>query len=116
MFASHFQYTGKQFWKCRTRLKNLPARENVALFAATRESGSWFAAALAAFPRGPAAQQLQLLVEGGFFDEDVEFRAGKPLAERLAAVGDSPGRKRGQRGVQLQLTDIHLVHGVRSGV
>jgi hypothetical protein len=51
-----------------------------------------FAAARAALPGVPVAKQFELLAEAGVFDENIEFSARKALAERLGAVGDSPGR------------------------
>src|SRR6266513_1496071 len=49
-------------------------------------------AARAALPCVPVTKQFELLVEAGFFDENIEFGAGKALTERFGAVGDSPGR------------------------
>ncbi len=50
--------------------------------------GLGFAAAGAALPCVPVAQQLELLIEASFFDEDIEFGAGEALAERGGAVGN----------------------------
>ena len=63
----------------------------------------WLSAARAALPGVPVAEQFELLVKAGFFDENFEFGAGKALAERFGAVGDSPGRQRGDDRVQLLL-------------
>src|SRR5258708_29655474 len=49
------------------------------------------AAARAALPRVPIAKRFELLLEAGFFHENIEFAARKTLAERFGAVGDSPG-------------------------
>ncbi len=74
------------------------------------------AAARAALPGVPVAKQFKLLVEAGFFHENIEFAARKALAKRFGAVGDSPGRERGEHGVQLQFAHVHFVQRVRSGV
>src|SRR5258706_4900490 len=57
------------------------------------------AAACAALPGVPITKQFELQVEAGFLDENIEFGARKPLAERFGAVGDSPGCQRREHGV-----------------
>src|SRR5260370_12758609 len=74
------------------------------------------AAARAALPGVPVTKQFELLVEAGFFDENIKFGARKALAERFGAVGDSPGCQCGEHGVQLQFAHVHFVQRVRSGV
>ncbi len=63
-------------------------------------------------PRFPVAENLHLLIHAGFFQQSFNFRARKPLAERLGAVGDSPCGHGRERRVQLQFADVHLVECV----
>src|SRR5438477_4767912 len=72
--------------------------------------------ARAALPRVPITKQLELLVEAGFFHENLEFHARKAFPEWFGAVRDSPGRQRGEHGMQLQFAHIDLVQRVRSGM
>src|SRR2546430_3346444 len=72
--------------------------------------------ARAALPRVPITKQLELLVEAGFFHENIEFRPRKTFPEWFGAVRDSPGRQRGEHGMQLQFALIDLVQRVRSGM
>src|SRR2546430_5844228 len=72
--------------------------------------------ARAALPRVPITKQLELLVEAGFFHENIEFRPRKTFPEWFGAVRDSPGRQRGEHGMQLQFAHIDLVQRVRSGM
>src|SRR5580704_3886774 len=59
------------------------------------KGGLRFSTAGAALPGVPVTEGLQLLVEGGFFDEEVEFAAGKAFAERLCAISNAPGSQSG---------------------
>src|SRR5207248_910144 len=67
------------------------------------------AASRAALPLLPITQELHLLVESGLFDQGVEFRTGKALAERFGAIGDAPRCQRSNHGVHFQFALVHFV-------
>src|SRR6267142_4291814 len=70
------------------------------------------AAPCAGLPLLPITQELHLLVEAGVLDECVKLGAGEAFAERLGAIGDTPGGERGDHCVQLQFALIDFVEGV----
>src|SRR5260221_14587375 len=94
----------------------IPSDLRVLSVSAANSSFLRLAAAGAGLPRIPVAEQLQLLIEAGFFHQHVELRARQAFAERLGAVSDAPGGKRGERSVELELADVHFIQGVGSGV
>src|SRR5258708_12911516 len=70
----------------------IPSDLRVLSVSAANSSFLRLAAAGAGLPRIPVAEQLQLLIEAGFFPQHFELRARQPFAERLGAVTDSPPR------------------------
>src|ERR1700688_2358319 len=71
----------------------------------------WLASSRAALPLLPITQELHLLVQPSLFDHRAQLRPRQPVPQRFDAIGNAPGCKGGNRGVQFQFALVHFIEG-----